>query len=49
MTPTVPTHEELLMSDVYTQEALINLLEKKGGLKKIELLEEIQRLKEQKS
>jgi hypothetical protein len=37
--------EELLMSNVYTQEALINLLEKKGVLTKAELLEEIKRLK----
>ena len=33
--------EELLMSNVYTQEALINLLEKKGLINKRELLEEI--------
>lgn len=37
--------EELLMSNVYTQEALINLLEKKGLFKKEELLEELRRLK----
>jgi hypothetical protein len=37
--------EELLMSNVYTQEALINLLEKKGVLTKKEVLEEIKRLK----
>ena len=41
------TFEELLMSNVYTQEALINLLEKKGLIDKIELLEEIKRLKKQ--
>ena len=39
------TFEEVLMSNVYTQEALINLLEKKGLIKKEELLEEIKRLK----
>jgi hypothetical protein len=33
--------EELLMSNIYTQEALINLLEKKGILTKKEVLEEI--------
>jgi hypothetical protein len=33
--------EELLMSNVYTQEALINLLEAKGIITKAELLEEI--------
>ena len=37
--------EELLMSNVFTQEALINLLEAKGIIKKSELLEEIIRLK----
>jgi hypothetical protein len=43
------TFEELLMSNVYTQEALINLLEKKGIIDKQELLEEIKRLKKAKS
>jgi hypothetical protein len=38
--------EELLMSNVYTQGALINLLEKKGILTKAEVLEEIKRLRE---
>jgi hypothetical protein len=37
--------EELLMSNVYTQAALVNLLEKKGILTKKEILEEIKRLK----
>ena len=37
--------EELLMSNVYTQEALINLLEAKGIIKKAELLEEIKNLR----
>ena len=36
--------EELLMSNVIGQEALINLLEKKGVISKTELLEEIKRL-----
>lgn len=40
--------EELLMSNFFTQEALINLLEKKGVLEKTELLEEIRRLKAKK-
>jgi len=40
--------EELVMSNVYTQEALINLLEKKGLFKKEELLEELKRLKQDK-
>jgi hypothetical protein len=33
------------MSNVYTQEALITLLEKKGIISKKELLEEIKRLR----
>jgi len=41
--------EEVLLSNVYTQEALINLLEAKGVIKKNELMDEIRRLrKEQK-
>lgn len=42
------TFEEVLMSNVFTQEALINLLEKKGVLKKTELLDEIKKLKKKK-
>ena len=38
--------EELVMSNVYTQEAIVNLLEKKGILRKEEVPEEIKRLKE---
>lgn len=41
----VVTFEELLMSNTYTQEALVNLLEKKGIITKRELLEEIKLLK----
>jgi hypothetical protein len=37
--------EELLMSNVYTQEALINLLEKKGIINKEEVIEEIKRMR----
>ena len=33
----IVSFEELLMSNVYTQEALVNLLEKKGILTKNEL------------
>lgn len=40
--------EELLVSNVYTQEALINLLEAKGIIKKADLLEEIKRLRDRK-
>jgi hypothetical protein len=38
--------EELLMSNVYTQEALINLLDAKGFIKKAELLEEIKKIRD---
>jgi hypothetical protein len=38
--------EEILMSNVYTQEALINLLEEKGIIAKAELLEEIKKLRD---
>jgi hypothetical protein len=38
--------EELLMSNVYTQEALINLLDAKGFIKKAELLEEIRKIRD---
>jgi hypothetical protein len=41
----VVTLEELLMSNMFTQGALINLLEKNGLIKKKELIEEIMRLK----
>jgi hypothetical protein len=36
--------EEVVMSNVYTQEAIVNLLEKKGLLTKKEVLEEMQRI-----
>lgn len=39
------TFEELLMSNVFTQEALINLLERKGIINKKELLDEVKKLK----
>ena len=39
------TFEELLMSNTIEQEALINLLDKKGLISKQELLEEIRKLK----
>ena len=45
----VVSFEEVLMSNVYTQEALINLLEAKGIIKKAELLEEIKRLRREKA
>ncbi len=38
--------QELLMSNVIEQEALINLLEEKGIIIKKELLEEIKRLRD---
>ena len=40
--------EELLKSNIFTQEALVNLLEKKGIINKAELLEEMRKLKGQK-
>lgn len=39
------TFGELLMSNTIEQEALVNLLEKKGIISKQELLEEMKRLK----
>ncbi len=39
------TFKKLLISNVYTQEALINLLEKKGIIDKKELLTEIKSLR----
>jgi len=41
----IVTLEELIMSNVYTQEALINLLVKKGLITNKELIEEIKNLK----
>lgn len=37
--------EELLISNMFTQEAMINLLHGKGILKREEILKEIKRLK----
>ncbi len=37
--------KELLMSNVYTQEALMNLLERKGIMTKKEVIEEIKRIR----
>ncbi|MGD0627406.1 MAG: hypothetical protein ABSB32_22230 [Thermodesulfobacteriota bacterium] len=39
------TFEELLMSNVVEQEALVNLVVGKGIIKKVELLEEIKKLR----
>ena len=41
----IVSFEELLMSNVIEQEALVNLLEKKGMVTKAELLEEIKKIK----
>ena len=38
------TIEELVMSNVYTQEALVSLLEKKGILTQKEVLDEVKQL-----
>ncbi len=45
----VVSFEEVLLSNVYTQEALINLLEARGIIKKTELPEEIKRLRREKA
>ena len=45
----IVSFEELLMSNIYTQEALINLLEAKGIIQKAELLQEIRRIRKQKA
>jgi hypothetical protein len=45
----IVSFEELLMSNIYTQEALINLLDAKGFIKKVELLEEIKKIRRQKA
>jgi hypothetical protein len=37
--------EEVMMSNVYTQEAIINILERKGLLTRKEVLEEIVKLR----
>jgi hypothetical protein len=44
----IVSFEELLMSNIYTQEALINLLTAKGIITKPELLEEIKSLRNKK-
>jgi len=41
--------KELLMSNVFEQEALVNLLDRKGIISKAEILEEIKRLKKKQS
>ena len=38
--------DDLLTTNIYTQEALINLLEQKGIITKRELLKEIKKLKD---
>ena len=42
----IASFEEVLLSNVYTQEALINLLEKRGIITKSELLEQIKALRD---
>lgn len=39
--------EELLISNIYQQEAVVNLLHEKGILNKEDIIKEIQRLKEE--
>ena len=43
----VVTFEELLMSNTIEQEALVNLLDRKGIISKAELLEEMKRVRVQ--
>ncbi len=38
--------DDLLTSNIYTQEALVNVLERKGIITKRELLEEIKKLRD---
>jgi len=40
--------EEVLLSNVYAQEALINLLEARGIIRRDELLQEIKRVRDRK-
>ena len=44
----IVSFEEVLKSNLMEQEALINLLEKKGIIKKAELLKEIKKLRDRK-
>lgn len=44
----IVSFEELLLSNVYTHETLINFLEAKRIIKKAELLEEIKRVRDKK-
>ena len=44
----IVSFEELLVSNVIEQDALVNLLERKGIIKKAELLEEIKKLRDRK-
>jgi hypothetical protein len=43
----ITSFEELIMSTLYIQEVLVNLLDQKGLLKKEEIIEEIRRLRQQ--
>lgn len=45
----ITSFEELVMSTLYTQEALVNLLDRKELLKKEEIIEEIRRLRQRAS
>ena len=45
----IVSFEEALMSNVMEQEALVNLLQKKGIFNKAELLAEIKKLRDRKS
>ncbi|WP_158514105.1 hypothetical protein [Geobacter anodireducens] len=43
----IVTVEELALSNAFQLEALINVLERKGALRKEEILEELKRMKKQ--
>ena len=43
----VITLEEMVIAQMFEQEALVNLLDRKGLIKKAEFLEEVKRLREQ--
>ena len=43
----IVTTDELAVSNMYVQEALLNLLEKKGIMTRKEIIEEIQRIRKE--
>ena len=43
----IVTTDELTVSNMYVQEAIVNLLEKKGIMSRKEIIEEIQRIRKE--